>query len=39
MQFYESNKDAQNLLDIGDDFIYIEITLSKTPTKYSIRPV
>lgn len=27
------------MLDIGDDFIYVEIVLSKVPEQYSIRPI
>ncbi|KAM3127288.1 hypothetical protein pb186bvf_020617 [Paramecium bursaria] len=28
-----------DILDIGDDFIYLEIVLSKVPLQYSIRPI
>lgn len=36
---YQSSKKSNNLLDSGDDFIYLEIVLSQVPTQYTIRPV
>jgi hypothetical protein len=34
-----SSKKENDLLDIGDDFVYVEIILSKVPKKHSIKPV
>lgn len=36
---YNNTKSKNNLLDSGDDFIYLEIILSEVPTQYSIRPI
>lgn len=32
-------KKSRNLLDTGDDFIYLEIVMSQVPTQYSIKPI
>lgn len=34
-----SAQKKNNILDIGDDFVYIEIVLSRVPQKHSIRPI
>jgi hypothetical protein len=34
-----NSKKEKDLLDIGDDFVYLEIVLSKVPAKHSIKPV
>lgn len=39
LKYYSSVKKSNDLLDNGDDFIYIEIVLSKVPEEFSIRPV
>lgn len=36
---YNNTKNKNQLLDSGDDFIYLEIILSEVPTQYSIRPL
>jgi hypothetical protein len=37
---YQNEKSkSKNLLDTGDDFIYLEIIMSQVPEKYSIRPI
>ncbi|CAD8048444.1 unnamed protein product [Paramecium primaurelia] len=38
LKFRESTH-TDNILDIKDDFIYLEIVLNKLPIKYSLRPV
>lgn len=36
----EKSKEGKfNLLDTGDDFIYLEIVMSQVPTKHSIKPI
>jgi hypothetical protein len=32
-------KKPKDLLDIGDDFVYIEVILTRVPEKHSIKPV
>ncbi|EGR27405.1 hypothetical protein IMG5_195870 [Ichthyophthirius multifiliis] len=39
INFYTKSKQTNNLLDLQDDFIYIEIILSQIPENYSIRPL
>ncbi|CAD8144874.1 unnamed protein product [Paramecium pentaurelia] len=36
---YRESTHTDNILDIKDDFIYLEIVLNKLPIKYSLRPV
>lgn len=36
---FEHAKPQNNLLDTGDDFIYLEIVMGKVPMQYSIRPI
>ncbi len=36
--YYNNNKKKNQLLDNGEDFIYLEIILSEVPSTYSIRP-
>jgi uncharacterized protein with ATP-grasp and redox domains len=39
LKHYNNTKAKNNLLDVDDDFIYVTITLSHVPEKYSIRPI
>ncbi|CAK87964.1 unnamed protein product (macronuclear) [Paramecium tetraurelia] len=36
---YRESTHTANILDIKDDFIYLEIVLNKQPIRYSLRPV
>lgn len=31
--------EAQDLFDIGDQFVYLEIVLNRMPIKYTVRPL
>ena len=39
IKHHENTKNKFNLLDSGDEFIYLEIIMSQVPTEYSIRPI
>lgn len=39
VKYFNKTKSSSNLLDTNDDFIYLEVVMSKVPTKYSIRPI
>lgn len=39
LQYSHKKLNPKDLLETGDSFIYLEITLSQVPEKYSIRPL
>jgi len=39
LSYQSKTKTTNNLLDMGDDFLYLEVILNQVPTEYSIRPI
>ena len=37
-ELHEKQKSGNDNFDVGEDFVYLEIVMSKIPQNYSIRP-